>query len=61
MISKRTGKPVKRPRCTFDREFKLRAAQMLLDSYSARLASENLGIGNTNLFFLLESPSWWRQ
>jgi len=35
----------------FDRTFKQQAVQMLLDGYSARSVSENLGIGNTNLVY----------
>ena len=41
----------KPPRRTFDREFKLQAVQMMLDGYSAKSVSDNLGIGNPNLVY----------
>lgn len=50
-MAKRTRKPAKRLRRKFDRDFKQQAVQMLLDGYSARSVSENLGVGNTNLLY----------
>ena len=50
-MAKRNGKPGKRVRRTFSKEFKQEAVQMLLDGHSASSVSKNLGIGNTNLLY----------
>ncbi|MEZ6093880.1 MAG: transposase [Pirellulaceae bacterium] len=48
-MAKRHRQAAKRTRRKFDREFKHQAVQMLLDGYSAKSVSENLGIGNASL------------
>lgn len=50
-MGKRNGKPVKKARRTFTKEFKQEAVQMILDAHSASSVSKNLGIGNTNLLY----------
>ena len=50
-MAKRQRKTAKRIRRTFDKEFKQQAVQMLVDGYSAKSVSDNLGIGNTNLVY----------
>jgi len=50
-MAKRNGKPVKKARRTFTKEFKQEAVQMLLDGHTASSVSKNLGIGNTNLLY----------
>ncbi|MEZ6097312.1 MAG: transposase [Pirellulaceae bacterium] len=48
-MTKRHRQEAKRSRRKFNREFKHQAVQMLLDGYSAKSVSENLGIGNASL------------
>lgn len=50
-MAKGKTKQNKSARRTFDREFKLQAVQMMLDGYSARSVSDNLGVGNRNLLY----------
>lgn len=50
-MAKGKTKQNKKLRRTFDREFKLQAVQMMLDGYSARSVSGNLGVGNPNLLY----------
>lgn len=50
-MAKGKTKQNKSARRTFDREFKLQAMQMMLDGYSARSVSDNLGVGNPNLLY----------
>jgi transposase len=50
-MAKSKSKPLKEARRNFDREFKLQAVQMMLDGFSAKSVSDNLGIGNTNLLY----------
>lgn len=50
-MAKGKRKQPKTARRVFDRDFKLQAVQMLLDGYSARSVSENLGVGNPNLIY----------
>jgi transposase len=50
-MAKKNGKPTKRTRRSFDRDFKLQAVQMMLDGYSASSVADNLGLGNTNLLY----------
>ena len=50
-MAKRNGKPGKRVRRTFSKEFKQEAIQMLLDGHSSSSVYKNLGIGNTNLLY----------
>lgn len=50
-MAKEKRKPAKSTRRVFERAFKLQAVQMLLDGYSARSVSDNLGIGNPNLIY----------
>lgn len=45
---RKQSKPARR---VFDRDFKLQAVQMLLDGYSAKSVSDNLGVGNPNLLY----------
>jgi len=54
-MAKKQRKTVKRARRSFTREFKQQAVQMLVDGYSARSVSENLGIENTNLVYRWKS------
>ncbi len=54
-MAKKQRKTVKRTRRSFTQEFKQQAVQMLVDGYSARSVSENLGIGNTNLVYRWKS------
>ena len=48
-------KDAQRGRRQFDREFKERAVQMMLDGHSASSVSANLGIHNTNLLYRWKS------
>lgn len=50
-MAKSKYKSAKQARRTFTREFKQQAVQMMVDGYSARSVSDNLGIGNTNLLY----------
>jgi len=50
-MAKKNRKSTKRTRRDFTREFKQRAVQMMVDGYSARSVSENLGLGSTNLLY----------
>jgi len=50
-MAKGKRKQPKSARRVFDRDFKLQAVQMLLDGYSARSVSDNLGVGNPNLLY----------
>jgi len=50
-MAKRNGKPVKKARRTFTKEFKQEAVQMLLDGHTTSSVSKNLGIDNTNLLY----------
>jgi transposase len=50
-MAKGKRKQPKRARRVFDRDFKLQAVQMLLDGYTAKSVSENLGVGNPNLLY----------
>lgn len=50
-MAKGKRKQPKPARRVFDRDFKLQAVQMLLDGYSARSVSDNLGVGNPNLLY----------
>ena len=48
----------KQPRAArreFDRDFKLQAVQMMLDGYTAKSVSDNLGVGNPNLLYRWKS------
>jgi len=54
-MAKKQRKTVKRARRTFTQDFKQQAVQMLVDGYSAKSVSENLGIGNTNLVYRWKS------
>lgn len=54
-MAKKNRNAVKRPRRKFDREFKQQAVQMLLDGYSARSVSSNLGIDNASLVYRWKS------
>ena len=42
-MAKKKAQPAKRPRRSFDRDFKLQAVQMMLDGYSASSVADNLG------------------
>jgi len=50
-MAKGKRKQPKTARRVFDRDFKLQAVQMLLDGYSAKSVSDNLGVGNPNLLY----------
>lgn len=50
-MAKEKRKQAKSTRRVFDREFKLQAVRMMLDGYSARSVSDNLGVGNPNLIY----------
>jgi len=54
-MAKKQRKTVKRTRRSFTQDFKQQAVQMLVDGYSAKSVSENLGIGNTNLVYRWKS------
>jgi len=54
-MAKKQRKTAKQTRRSFTREFKQQAVQMLVDGYSARSVSENLGIGNTNSVYRWKS------
>ncbi len=45
----------KQARRQFDKQFKQRAVQMMLDGHTAGSVSENLGIDNTNLLYRWKS------
>ena len=54
-MAKKQRKTAKRTRRSFTQDFKQQAVQMLVDGYSAKSVSENLGIGNTNLVYRWKS------
>jgi transposase len=55
MMAKRKGKPAKRARRDFSKEFKQEAVQMLLDGHSPKSVAKNLGLDNTNLLYRWKS------
>lgn len=51
MPRKSNGSQVKRPRRSYDEDFKREAVQMLLDGLTARSVAERLGLPSTNLLY----------